>query len=812
MSTSSTPQDPTQTHFEMPTLSNGRYQIQGCIGVGGMAAVFKAYDTSLKVDRALKILKPEYLLGDDIRERFQTEAVAMANLKHPNIVQIYDLGLEGMTLYIVMEYIPYGSAKHYVNKHGPLTVGQATKVCLDIAKALEYAHEKGFIHRDVKPDNILLTSEGAQLSDFGIAKDTVSETNHTRTRAVMGTLQYMSPEQRLNTKNTTVQTDVYALAATLYNLITLEDTTDLFIREIRKEMVEELSKPVQEIIHKGCCAELDARYASAAELIVDLENLLQLEEYTVLELNPIETPDMIGQNLARLQRVWRKYTSTVTESNDTFTHMPEDGDQTRPWEMTPTAVFKETWDDGPVLSSKERPESVEEKGRLVNELPAPQHPGEPLVSPVKQSSMSLIVGVVVVLVSLFAGLQWNDFAANNLTEQSDSILEIESEAPETIAGFEQAKRLVLDGQLMESATLLSALHTEHPSDPIVHNLYTLAMILQGQDALPPSLFTTSLYSYSHPSASPELRNLFKLLSKSWDPKVPRERLEESWLELIEETNDPLIELNYLVAMRYKMEADFDGVVERYAAQNEGLGVVPHLQILADRMRNNPDDGLNIAQTAIRQDPGDLDLVVQRADLLWETGKKEVAADVIQQVLETNSTFAPALELLLEIQHDNGDEVGFMQTFIMSIGDGVPTATQLQAIYKAGDLHFADGEYGEAFKNWNFCADQATEYQNNYFLVLSKTKALEAALLLNPSKDLQAEIAVVTDLLEDTVLHFAERKRFNVYVQYLIGLNALNVGDTTTLEGAVRELETLGTVSTFGIQLPGLQELKAKMAM
>ena len=85
-------------------------------------------------------------------------------------------------------------------------------------------------------------------------------------------------------------------------------------------------------------------------------------------------------------------------------------------------------------------------------------------------------------------------------------------------------------------------------------------------------------------------------------------------------------------------------------------------------------------------------------------------------------------------------------------------------------------------------------------------------MLNPSTDSQAEIAVVTALLEDTVLHFAERKRFNVYVQYLIGLNALNVGDTTTLEGAVRELETLGTVSTFGIQLPGLKELKAKAAM
>ena len=311
MSTDLPSEPSTETHFDIPTLSNGRYQIQGCIGVGGMAAVFKAYDASLQVERALKVLKPEFLLGDDIRERFQTEAVAMANLKHPNIVQIYDLGLEGMTLYIVMEYLPYGSAKRYVNEQGKMTIGQAVKVCLEIANALQYAHEKGFIHRDVKPDNILLTAEGAQLSDFGIAKDTVSDSGHTRTRAVMGTLQYMSPEQRLNTKNTTVQTDIYALVATLFNLITLEDTTDLFMKEIREELVEDLPPFIQAIIHKGCCRELDQRYATVAELIVDLEAIHQSEQST-LQLIPIRTPDMIGANLDRLKRVWQKYTWSST--------------------------------------------------------------------------------------------------------------------------------------------------------------------------------------------------------------------------------------------------------------------------------------------------------------------------------------------------------------------------------------------------------------------------------------------------------------------------------------------------------------------
>ena len=807
MSTSSPPQDPTQTHFEMPTLSNGRYQIQGCIGVGGMAAVFKAYDTSLKIDRALKILKPEFLLGDDVRDRFQTEAVAMANLKHPNIVQIYDLGLEGMTLYIVMEYIPYGSAKSYVSQHDKMTVGQAAKVCLDIARALEYAHEKGFIHRDVKPDNILLTADGAQLSDFGIAKDTVSETSQTRTRAVMGTLQYMSPEQRLNTKNTTVQTDIYALVATLYNLMTLDDPMDLFIQDIREEMVEELPLSVQEIIHKGCCAELDLRYASAAELIVDLNKLLTEVAFADLNLTRIKTPEMVGPNLERLKRVWEKYTTEVRESNDTFTHVPDDDDPTKPWQLQSTAAVNETWTGQPKSSSES---SADNKSR-VDDLP-PQSSDEPDTSTSDQSSTSLVVGAVVVLVSLFLGFQWNDFAVLSLTTQNTSILAMETENPTTVTDFEQAKQLVLDGQLMAAATVLSDLHADQPSDPIVHNLYTLTLILQGQHTLPPTLFSTSLHSYSHPNASLELRTLFKLLSKSWDPKVPRERLEESWLELIEETKDPLIELNYLVAMRYKMGSDFDGVVQRYAERNLNLGVVPHLEILADRVRGNTIAALEDAQTAVRQHPGELDLVVQKAELLWKVGKKEVAADSIQQVLATDPMFAPALNLQLAIQHDNNDEVGFMTTFSTSIGDTIPTTNQLSALYGSGELHFVDGDYEEARKHWEFCANQAVGFQNNYFLVLSTSKALEAEMLANPEKDWTEELATVAAVLGDTALHFTERKRFDLYFQYLTGLNALNVGDRATLDSVLTEMDTLGLASTFGIQLPGMKELKQRTAL
>ena len=470
--------------------------------------------------------------------------------------------------------------------------------------------------------------------------------------------------------------------------------------------------------------------------------------------------------------------------------------------------MNETWTG----QSKSSAESSEENKATVDDLPAPQSPDESDTPTSQQSSTSLVVGAVVVLVSLFLGFQWNDFAVLSLTTQNTSILEMETENPATVTDFEQAKQFVLDGQLMASATVLSELHAEQPSDPIVHNLYTLTLILQGQHTLPPTLFSTSLHSYSHPNASLELRTLFKLLSKSWDPKVPRDRLEESWLELIEKTKDPLIELNYLVAMRYKMGPDFDGVVQRYAERNMRLGVVPHLQILADRVRGNTNAALEDAQAAVRQHPGELDLVVQKAELLWKVGKKEVAADGIEQVLATEPMFAPALNLLLAIQHDNNDEAGFMTTFTTSIGDTIPTTNQLSALYGTGELHFVDGDYEEARKHWEFCANLAVGFQNNYFLVLSTSKALEAEMLSNPDKDWKDEIAAVATVLDNTALHFTERKRFDVYLQYLIGLNALNIGDSLTLESALTKIADLGEVATFGIPLPGLQELKQRAAL
>ena len=756
--------------------------------------MFKAYDTSLQVERALKVLKPEYLLGTDIRKRFHKEAIAMANLKHHNIVQVYDLGMEGMTLYIVMEYIPYGSARRYIQKHGALSVGQATNICLDIARALGYAHSQGIIHRDVKPDNILLTDQGAQLSDFGIAKDTMSDSNETKTNAMMGTVPYMSPEQRLNAKSITVQTDIYALVATFVHLLTSQDVTDLFVQEVRSEMVVGLPIAVQKVIEKGCCMDLKLRYASTLELIEDLESILSVEPCDPLSLVPMASPLMESAQLEELQRVWGRYTS---DNGSEYTYSPLNGSH-----PNPTPSSGETWVNVHIGDEQAdlEPESMSnaESSDIVDSTVQDEA--------LRPKSSRIILWAFGGLIFL-AWLMQSNRSSMQILMDDEGLLEMSAQDELVVARFEQAKQLIMDGQLTKSARLLSALHEDNPSDLVLHSVYTMATILQGQYTLPPTVFSASLNSHTHPESKPEVRELFQLISQSWDPSTSRSELESSWLKLLDKVKDPFFELSYLVSMRYAMGSDFDGVVEQYALRNKDLGVVPYVQSLADEMRGNTTDALKLIQVGVRNNPDDLNLLTKRAQLLWKEGQAEVAVDILQQVLESDSSFGPALLLLLELQHVQGDEVGFNQTFMMSFGDEVSKIDQLSSMYRAGELHFADQEYQEAFKYWDFCAREAKRNQSSYFVVLSSFRAVEAQMLLNTSEEV--DINTLKEILSNNVLHDYDRKRFQMYRMYLIGLQALNNGNSTELERTLNELEADKDVPRFGLYLPGFQDLKTR---
>jgi serine/threonine protein kinase len=196
----------------------GRYEVEELVGHGGMSSVYRARDALLERHVALKILHEQYSEDDDFVERFKREARSVAQLQHPNIVTVIDAGEEGGRQYIVFEYIDGENLKELVVRSGRLDVRDALEIALEVAHGLAFAHEHGLIHRDVKPQNILLNGDGrAKVTDFGIAR-TLDVDGMTQTGTVLGTSNYIAPEQATG-QRVDAHSDVYALGAVLYELL-----------------------------------------------------------------------------------------------------------------------------------------------------------------------------------------------------------------------------------------------------------------------------------------------------------------------------------------------------------------------------------------------------------------------------------------------------------------------------------------------------------------------------------------------------------------------------------------------------------------
>jgi len=205
--------------LEPNTLLNGRYQILEPVGEGGMATVYRAIDTRLGRDVAVKVLHAQFAGDKPFVQRFEQEANFAASLgAHPNIVDIYDIGEDGPLHYIVMEFVEGTSLKERIAEQKRFSVAEAFAIGQQVASALAFAHSRGLIHRDVKPQNILVTSDGiAKVTDFGIARST-SASQMTRTGMVLGTVHYISPEQAQG-KTATPQSDIYSLGVILYEML-----------------------------------------------------------------------------------------------------------------------------------------------------------------------------------------------------------------------------------------------------------------------------------------------------------------------------------------------------------------------------------------------------------------------------------------------------------------------------------------------------------------------------------------------------------------------------------------------------------------
>ncbi|MBT3221780.1 MAG: serine/threonine protein kinase [Proteobacteria bacterium] len=271
------------------SINDGRYLLVKPLGEGGMAKVYRAFDQRLQVWRAIKILLPQYSNKAKLKKRFEAEAQTMALLEHPHIVRVYDVGADGTFSYIVMEIVEGGCLVDWLEIHGAMPPLMAVDVTIEVCLGLAAAHSKGVIHRDVKPHNILVTTEGVcRVTDFGIARVGDTDQSLTKTGAVMGTWGYMAPEQRTDAKSVDSRADVYSTAATLYSLLTDKMPADLFLADRDDTMMEGIPEKLVEVLVKACEYRREDRHEDMDDFIAALE---EVREY--LPNDPDDTPSLV---------------------------------------------------------------------------------------------------------------------------------------------------------------------------------------------------------------------------------------------------------------------------------------------------------------------------------------------------------------------------------------------------------------------------------------------------------------------------------------------------------------------------------------
>ncbi len=260
---------------------DGRYEIRELIGIGGMANVYRCYDTVDDREVAIKILKDEYLNNEDFIRRFKNESKAIAVLSHPNIVKVYDVSFGDMIQYIVMEYIDGITLKEYINQQGTLSWKETVHLITQILMALSHAHSKGVVHRDIKPQNMMLLSDGTiKVTDFGIAR--FSNSTRTMTEQAIGSVHYIAPEQAKG-DITDGKTDIYSVGVMMYEMLTgklpFDGDNAVSVALMHLQLIPEnprtlnasIPEGIEEITLKAMQKQPMDRYQSAQDMLSDIE-------------------------------------------------------------------------------------------------------------------------------------------------------------------------------------------------------------------------------------------------------------------------------------------------------------------------------------------------------------------------------------------------------------------------------------------------------------------------------------------------------------------------------------------------------------
>ncbi|RWZ60588.1 Stk1 family PASTA domain-containing Ser/Thr kinase [Halobacillus fulvus] len=269
-------------------LLNDRYRVQDMVGGGGMANVYLAHDTILERDVAIKVLRLEHGNDEEFIARFHREAQSATSLSHPNIVSIFDVGEEDDIYYMVMEYVDGMTLKQYIQQNSPIDVAEAVDIMMQVTSAISHAHDNGIVHRDIKPQNILIDQYGhVKVTDFGIAM-ALSATALTQTNSVLGSVHYLSPEQARGGM-ATKKSDVYALGIVFFELLTGrlpfsgESPVSIALKHLQhdtpslKRWISDLPQSVENIVLKATAKDPFHRFGSVEEMEEALEMCLQYD-------------------------------------------------------------------------------------------------------------------------------------------------------------------------------------------------------------------------------------------------------------------------------------------------------------------------------------------------------------------------------------------------------------------------------------------------------------------------------------------------------------------------------------------------------
>lgn len=321
---------------------NDRYQIIKSIGEGGMANVYLAYDTILDRDVAVKVLRGDLSNDEKFVRRFQREALNASSLSHPNIVEVYDVGEDNGQYFIVMEYIEGKNLKDLIKKRGKLTTSEVVDIMSQIADGLSVAHDSYIIHRDIKPQNIMILENGmVKITDFGIAM-AMNATQLTQTNSVMGSVHYLPPEQASG-KGSTLKSDIYSMGILMYELLTGvlpyrgDNAVEIALKHLKeplpsiREELPDIPQSVENIILKSASKNPKNRYNDAREMYEDLKTCLDDSRLNE-EKYEYQYPELDSDN--------KKFTKQVEKAIKT-TDEEENGDEVVVKQVTDETLKKE---------------------------------------------------------------------------------------------------------------------------------------------------------------------------------------------------------------------------------------------------------------------------------------------------------------------------------------------------------------------------------------------------------------------------------------------------------------------------------------